>query len=70
MSRQSKKTVSSENRRKFLKGLAVGGGAVAVVTAGSTVAAVVEPESKTEAKGSSGYQETAHVHAYYKSARV
>lgn len=58
-------------RRTFLKGVAVAGGAAAVVAVtGNTVAteSIKHPaDSKSPAKG---YQKTSHVKNYYQTARL
>jgi hypothetical protein len=62
---------TNEKRRGFLKGALVGSGAAIAAIATGTVAAAPEkkatpvPEPKPE---SQGYQETAHVRDYYKTA--
>ncbi len=64
------KTPKSD-RRVFLKGVAVAGGAVAVA-GGSAVADVSggKPEaSKAKAEGSKGYHETDHIREYYRLAQ-
>jgi hypothetical protein len=64
-----KTEVESNGRRRFLKGLAVAGGATAMVVAtGTAVAApAVSPVSKPVAKG---YHETPHIRTYYQKARI
>jgi hypothetical protein len=59
----------SNGRRRFLKGLAVAGGATAMVVATGTAVAAPEvaPASKPEAKG---YHETPHIRTYYQKARI
>jgi nitrous oxide reductase len=59
-------------RRAFLKRAAVAGGAATVAVAGVAAVADVAPESADKAaleQGSKGYRMTAHIAAYYRSAR-
>lgn len=63
----------NDSRRRFLKGLVIGGAAAGVAAAGSAGAVSAttpekpaKPEGKTARKG---YQETAHVRRYYDLAR-
>ncbi|HSS65108.1 MAG TPA: twin-arginine translocation signal domain-containing protein [Gammaproteobacteria bacterium] len=59
------------DRRAFIKGVAVAGGAVAVA-GGSAVADVSaeKPEAaKAKADGSKGYHETDHIREYYRLAQ-
>ena len=66
---EMKKPVRSD-RRKFLKDLAVAGGATAAVVAtGGAHAAEVAAEEPVEAKTEAGYQVTPHVETYYEKAR-
>lgn len=63
---------TNEKRREFLKGALVGSGAAIAAIASGGVAAA--PEKKTvpaavPKAGSQGYQETAHVREYYKTAQ-
>jgi len=61
---------AGSGRRKFLKTLGAAGGVAAVAAVSAEVVAEVEisePEKDTDGKG---YQETAHVREYYKSARI
>ncbi len=65
----SKSKTKIQERRGFLKGLAVAGGAAtAAGVAGNAVAsdASAQPEEKPQ---SHGYKETAHVREYYRLAR-
>ncbi len=66
------KTPKSD-RRVFLKGVAVAGGATAVAVAGGSAVADVsggKPEaSKAKAEGSKGYHETDHIREYYRLAQ-
>lgn len=63
---------NDEKRRDFLKGMLVGSGAAAVAIASGSALAGPEtsdrpaPEPKARPKG---YQETAHVREYYKTAQ-
>ena len=58
-------------RRKFLKGMALTGGGVALAGAATGVQAAAEPQAKQseEKPQSQGYRETAHVREYYAKAR-
>jgi nitrous oxide reductase len=61
-----------DDRRRFIKGMAVAGGAAAVaVTTGNAAAKVAEPGAQApEAQAaSSGYRVSQHVLDYYKTAR-
>ena len=64
-----KTQMESNGRRRFLKGLAVAGGATAMVVATGTAVAAPEPVpvSKPEA---TGYHETPHIRTYYQKARI
>jgi nitrous oxide reductase len=70
MKRTEKTTKLSQGRRDFLKGVAVAGGVAATAKVGGAVAAVEEEKKIETATNDRGYQETDHVRAYYKSARV
>ena len=69
MSKEKLEDQTDPQRRTFLKTLTAAGGAAAVVAAGGANAAAEtateEPDNKP-----SGYRETDHVRAYYKSARI
>ena len=69
-SAMSRKTVDKKTRREFLKGLAVAGGATAMVAV--TGRAYAEPtESEAPAKpAAKGYHETPHIRTYYQKARI
>ncbi len=58
-----------QDRRAFLKGMAVAGGATAVVvaTAGAANAAPQQPAQNKPR--SQGYRLTAHINRYYETAR-
>ncbi len=59
-----------EDRRDFLKGLAVTGAAVGLgAAAGPVIAAPAEAPSPTKTS-KQGYHETAHIRDYYRSANV
>lgn len=64
-----KTQMESNGRRRFLKGLAVAGGATAMVVATGTAVAGPEatPVSKPAVKG---YHETPHIRTYYQKARI
>lgn len=63
---------NDEKRRDFLKGMLLGSGAAAVAIASGGAMAAPEateapaPQTKARPKG---YQETAHVREYYKTAQ-
>ncbi|MFU8896132.1 MAG: formate dehydrogenase [Gammaproteobacteria bacterium] len=61
--------MESNGRRRFLKGLAVAGGATAMVVATGTAVAApkVTPVSQPDEKG---YHETPHIRTYYQKARI
>lgn len=63
----------NDSRRRFLKGLALGG-AAAGIAAGASTGALAAPAPANTAKAADrparkGYQETAHVRRYYDLAR-
>ena len=61
----------THGRREFLKtGAAIGVGAAVSALLPSTAAAAVEAERETAAKAQKGYQVTAHVIDYYKTAKL
>ena len=61
----------AEGRRAFLKTLATAGGAAAVVTAaGQTASAATVTDDASGSAKPKGYQETAHVRTYYRTARL
>jgi hypothetical protein len=63
-------TQQGNDRRRFIKGVAVAGGA-AVVTAGlEPAAASVSGDETVKSSGSQGYRETEHVRDYYKTASM
>ncbi len=61
------------DRRAFIKGVAVAGGATAVAVAGGSAVADVSAEkaqaSKAKAEGAKGYHETEHIRKYYRLAQ-
>jgi nitrous oxide reductase len=61
------------DRRAFLKGVAVAGGATAVAVAGGSAVADVSADrpgaAKAKAEGSKGYHETDHIREYYRLAQ-
>lgn len=64
-----KKEMEYNGRRRFLKGLAVAGGATAMVVATGTATAA--PELTLASKPlSKGYHETSHIRTYYQKARI
>ena len=68
MSRKSR--TYTDDRRTFLKKLAVAGGATAAVTmAGHSAFAAPETGTSSEAKPQ-GYRETPHINTYYRTARL
>ena len=65
----SKSKMKIQERRGFLKDLAVAGGAAtAAGVAGSAVAGDIT-DAQTEKAETRGYKETAHVREYYRLAR-
>ena len=69
MSRKSR--THAEDRRAFLKTLATAGGAAAVVTAaGQSASAATVTDTSSGAAKPTGYQETAHIRTYYRTARL
>ena len=69
MSRDAQEQVRS--RRRFLKEMAVAGGATAFATvAGQAVAADMEPASEQAPSKPSGYRVTPHINTYYRKARI
>jgi len=69
MSRKSR--TNTEDRRAFLRKLAVAGGATAAVamTGRAAVAAPVQ-EAPSDGNENRGYRETPHVRTYYRTARL
>lgn len=67
MSKQAK--AESNSRRNFIKGMAVAGGATALVAAGGASASSEAPASESKTPASKGYRHTAHVAEYYRQAR-
>ena len=60
-----------KNRRNFLtQAVAVSGGAAVVAVTGNVQAEPMTPLVQENEKPASGYQETAHVQAYYKTLSV
>ncbi len=61
------------DRRAFIKGVAVAGGATAVAVAGGSAVADVsadKPEAaNAKAEGTKGYHETDHIRKYYRLAQ-
>jgi hypothetical protein len=69
MSRKSRKY--TDDRRTFLKKLAVAGGATAAVTiAGRSAIAAPEEDAAVEEAKPRGYRETPHIRTYYRTARL
>jgi len=68
----SRKTRSyTEDRRTFLKTMAVAGSATAAaVLTGRAVAASPEQNLSPEAADNRGYHETPHIRTYYRTARL
>jgi hypothetical protein len=59
------------SRRHFLRALTTAGGAAAVAVALPASSSAAAPDPRQPApKKPRGYQETAHVRAYYESARI
>lgn len=68
----SEKRQNDASRRRFLKGLVVGGAAVGMAAGSGVMAAEPMPCEKTAESAESklkGYQETAHVRRFYDLAR-
>lgn len=66
----SRKTVDNKTRREFLKGLAVAGGATAMVAVtGRAYAEPTKPETPAK-PAAKGYHETPHIRTYYQKARI
>ncbi|MEJ2515624.1 MAG: twin-arginine translocation signal domain-containing protein [Gammaproteobacteria bacterium] len=66
----SRKSVDPKSRREFLRGLAVAGGATAMVAvAGRSYAAPVEVKAPAK-PAAKGYHETPHIRTYYDKARI
>ena len=63
----SKKFIKSE-RRNFIKGALVAGGAAAVVPAAAVAVEVKEP-LKVDVQGDKGYEENDYIRNYYERAR-
>lgn len=72
MSNHKQTDKTDSGRRKFLKTLGAAGGVAAVAAVSAEVVADADAEISEPEKGvdSKGYQETAHVREYYKSARI
>ena len=68
MSRKS--PTNTEDRRAFLKRLAVAGGATAVAIAGRSAVAATTEDAATDKPSERGYHETPHIHTYYTKARL
>ena len=69
---ENTKTPRSD-RRAFLRGVAVAGGATAVAAAGGAAIADVSDSkpgsAKAKAEGTKGYHETDHIREYYRLAQ-
>jgi hypothetical protein len=59
----------SIERRKFLKTMAILGGAVASLSGAKKVVADGKPVAPSK-KSTGGYRETDHIRRYYQSARI
>ncbi|PWG62221.1 hypothetical protein [Sediminicurvatus halobius] len=63
----------NDSRRRFLKGLVIGGAAAGIAAGGSAGAlaapVTAKPANAAEKPARKGYQETAHVRRYYDLAR-
>lgn len=60
------------DRRNFLKGVAVVGGATALSSVSAGIVSKSEPEpkpGKAKTRASKGYHETPHIQAYYETLR-
>jgi len=65
-------SLTKSERRHFLKGVAVVGGATALTKVSAGIISTGNPREKIEtakAQPSKGYQESPHVKAYYQSLR-
>jgi len=65
----SKSKVKTQERRGFLKDLAVAGGVATAAGVVGSAAASEATEAQTEKPDTRGYKETAHVREYYRLAR-
>ncbi|NGP54019.1 twin-arginine translocation signal domain-containing protein [Thioalkalivibrio sp. XN8] len=66
-----KAKAETNGRRRFLKGIAMAGGATAVAMAtGNAVAAPVVEAPVSKPEPSKGYHETPHIRTYYQRARI
>jgi hypothetical protein len=65
-----RKKQHDDDRREFLKQMALGGGAVAVaaVSGGTLAAPESEPRKAAEPAQPKGYHETDHIREYYRTA--
>jgi len=69
MSRKSR--TYTDDRRTFLKTLAAAGGAAAAVTmTGQSASASTATDTSSGTAKPKGYQETAHIQTYYRTARL
>lgn len=61
----------NDSRRRFLKGLVIGGATAGIAAGGSAgaLAAPANPANTADKPARKGYQETAHVRRYYDLAR-
>lgn len=72
MKERNKEQETIQSRRRFLKGLAVAGGSAALAATASAAATDVEEKAdvaESTSSKQSGYRETDHVRAYYRTAR-
>ena len=65
-----KMQMESNGRRRFLKGLAMAGGAAAVAAATGTAVAAPEAAPVSKPETAKGYHVTPHIRTYYQKARI
>ncbi|RLK50251.1 secreted protein [Alkalispirillum mobile] len=69
MKHSEKESGVRQDRRQFMKTMAVGGAAVGVgMTGGQALAIEPEAEPETRSLEKRGYHETAHIQDYYRKA--
>jgi hypothetical protein len=68
---RKKEQAKQSGRRDFLRKMAVAGGSAAVVAAtGKAAASTATEQVAASAPTASGYRETDHIRAYYRTARA
>jgi hypothetical protein len=65
-----KMKMETNGRRRFLKGLAMAGGAAAVAAATGTAVAAPQAAPVSKPETALGYHETPHIRSYYQKARI